>query len=70
MCSVFGTVGRVVASDARRPGFESSHQQFCVEYLFTVKSRKDENKEEDGSSPFLRTWYVVSSTNFSHIGKY
>ena len=34
-----GSVGRAVASDARDPGFESSHQQTFISkiYLFTDK---------------------------------
>ena len=54
--SGFGAVGRLVASDTRGPGFESSHRQLLLNiYLLLTVCRKDENKEKEArSGPFLK----------------
>ena len=51
-----GAVGRAVASDTRRLGFESSHRQLLLNiYLLLIVSRKDENKgKEAGNGPFKK----------------
>ena len=51
-----GAVGRVVASDTRGPGFESSHRQLLLNiYLLLTVCRKDENKEKEaGNGPFFK----------------
>ena len=51
-----GAVGRVVASDTRGPGFESSHRQLLLNiYLLLTVCRKDENKEKEaGNGPFKK----------------
>ena len=50
-----GAVGRVVASDTRGPGFESSHRQLLLNsYLLLTVCRKDEHKEKEaGNGPFF-----------------
>ena len=49
-----GIIGRAVASDSRRPGFEASHRQFYKIQLFTVNSiyRMDEKRKRDREWPF------------------
>ena len=53
-----GSVGGMVASDARGPRFESSHRQtFILDiYLFTVNcvEKKKMKKTEAGNDPFLK----------------
>ena len=68
--SGFGSVGRVVASNSRRPQFESSHRQNLIKMFY---GRKDENKEKksglahfclkkkDSSGVLYLTKYVVIS---------
>ena len=59
-----GAVGRVVASNTRGPGFESSHWQLLLHiYLLLAVCRKDENKEKEAENgPFKkkiqRWWYL------------
>ena len=55
MGSGCGAVGRVVASNTRGPGFESSHRQLLLNiYLLLTVCRKDKNKEKEAANgPFL-----------------
>ena len=55
MGSGCGAFGRVVASNTRGPGFESSHWQLLLNiYLLLTVCRKDENKEKEaGNGPFF-----------------
>ena len=49
-----GTVDNVVASNTRRPGFESSNRHFYWTCLLLTGCRKDENKEKEaGHGPFF-----------------
>ena len=54
MGSGFGSVGRVVASNARGPGFESSH--LYIEHLFlsTVQTRRKYRKEVGNGQCFKK----------------
>ena len=54
-----GAVGRVVASNTRGPGFESSHRQLLLNiYLLLTVCRKDENKKEAANGPFKKYFYL------------
>ena len=49
-----GSVGRVIASDARGPRFESSHRQNFTMNIFTVNCWKTTTKKKRGrEGPFL-----------------
>ena len=53
MCSGCGAVGRVVASDTRGPGFESSHWQL-LEHLLTVLEKTKNKEKEAGNGRFFK----------------
>ena len=67
--SGFGAVGRLVASDTRGPGFESSHRQLLLNnYLLLTVCRKDENKEKEAQNgPFFKKCSYSSSLHVWYL---
>ena len=64
-----GAVGRVVTSDTRGPGIESSHQQLLLNiYLLLTVCRKDENKEKEaGNGQFFLKKKLLLRTFSTHL---
>ena len=55
MYSYCGTVVTSVASNNKRPGFESSHWELLFNnYLLLTVCRKDENKEKEAENDTLK----------------